>query len=659
MAIVGRTATRAESASTASISPPLPTDMQAGDFAVVHFAMSCSIANFTPPSGWTELVAPVATNNANRIVAVYGRFDPPSAPVGTSAAAADRQTAFCQAYGGVDTASPRDVAPSVGVVSTDPVNVPSITTVTAGARLISGVCADTSGHQYYPQPSMTLLGTHTNNVGRAAAWADEVLPTAGATGTRAWNSDTAGALSLRGYNVALRPATGAPAPTPVLNIAWVGAPTDDGFTVSTKTTDATLVRVKYGTDPTLATGAVFTTLLAPDSAGWRQHLVTGLDPGVDHYYAVEMTNGDSVVTLGAVRGPVRTLPAAGAGATTTRIAVGSCLSTADSAVTTAFDNLLTHDPDLFFHLGDFHYANSSATDAATHRGHLEAKIAGNSGLAAVLAKVPTVYIKSDHDAGGGNGALPGAYTAPNRSAHLQVVPHLPQVDPNALYHSFVIGRVRVIFTDDRYLRTTSRYLDEAQTTWLHDELTQPEPVKLWCQSGPWLIGDPAGDPAAGDDKWNDYPTEHEALGAWIAANAVGQVVTVHGDSHALEGDDGTNNLWGGFPVWCSAPFSNARVVRGGPYSQGTWPNTAADVDTTVGQQYSLIEITDDGADTITLGFSGRDTGDVERVAMTVTVDTSTAPPVSTVHVKGKTVTGVWRRSAGAAVAVTRTGRSVP
>lgn len=644
MAIVGRTPTVAQSTSTTSVTPALPADRQPGDYVVAQFAMSCSVALFTPPPGWTAIVAPVATNNANRIVAVYGMFDPQSAPVGTSGAATDRQTAFCQAYGGVDPSFPVDAGPTLGVVSVDPISIPSVTTVTDGARLISGICADTSGHQYYPPASMTVLGVHTNNVGRAAAWADEAIPTAGPTGARAWNSDTAGTLSIRGYNVALRPATEGPAPEPTLTIGWVGALTPAGFTVSTKTANATDVRVKAGTDVGLTTDVAWSILTAPDPSAWVQHELTGLAPATAYYYAVEMTDGDGVTHLSNVAGPVKTMPTVGQPASFRAVA-SSCLLSG-SAVTTAFDNMLAADPDLALHLGDFHYANSSSTDAATHRGHLESQITGNAGLSALLANVPVVYVKSDHDSGGGNGSLPGAYTAPNRAAHLQIVPHLPQVDPDALYHSFTVGRVKFIVTDDRYTRTTTEYLDSVQVAWLQAELATDEPVKVWVQSGPWHISDTPTDPASGGDKWCDYPDQHADLAAWIEVNAVGRILTVHGDTHSLMADDGTNAP-GGVAVISASPLFQNTMVRGGPYSHGTWPVLTPGVGGGTASQYGILDFTDTG-DEITIALSGRDTANVERLTMTLVVPT-TEPPAQPVHVKGSGPVQTWRLQGGVAV----------
>jgi hypothetical protein len=471
-----------------------------------------------------------------------------------------------------------------------------------------------------PPVTDTELVAHTLNVGRSASLAYELLPTPGATGTRTWSATPSVSIQYAGIRLILRANSAGPAPTPTLTYSWIGGPSSSGLTVSAKTTSATSVRLKVGTNAGLTTGVVFSSPVVPDADGWAQLPVTGLSAATPYYYGVEMTDGDGGTTLSAIKGPGKTLPTAGSPASFL-LAWGSCLTTGSTA-TTAFDFLLAHAPDLLFHLGDFHYANSQSTSQAVHRQQLEDQLAVNSGLASVLATISNVYIKSDHDAGGPNGSLPGAWSSSNRAAHLQIVPHLPQVVPEALYHSMIVGRVKFIFTDDRYLRTTTSYLGTtAQKDWFKAELLTNEPVKVWVQSGPWLISDTPTDPALGGDKWSDYPDEHTEIGNYIAASAVGQVITIHGDAHSLLADNGSNNAWGGFPVLGSAPFNNTTSIKGGPYSQGTWP-TAAAIGTTE-QQFGLLDVVDNGT-TITLTYSGRDKTNVQRVALAVVVNTAPA-----------------------------------
>lgn len=209
MAIVGRTGTVNDTASATSITGILPTDRQAGDITIVSFHMGTTVANFTGPGGsWTQMVAPTA-NAANEIVAVYYQFDPGTAPVGSTSGAATRQTCICQAYGGVDSTTPVDVAAAITTAAGTPLNVAQITTVTNGARLISGATVDATNGTWTIPGTMTLVKQHTAGTGRGGAVADEVDAVAGATGTRTWQWSGPG-LAMVGYLAALRPAADAP-----------------------------------------------------------------------------------------------------------------------------------------------------------------------------------------------------------------------------------------------------------------------------------------------------------------------------------------------------------------------------------------------------------------------------------------------------------------
>lgn len=239
--ITGRTATLAESASATSIAGTLPTDRQAGDVVVAHFAMSSTVANFTPPAAeWLQLVAPTADSAGVNTLAAYYAFDPSAAPTGTTTVAG-RQTCICQAYGGVNNSTPVDVAAQINTGAA-PLTISGITTVTAGARLLSGVVINASTGTFTQPTGMTLIKSHTSGVGRGGALADETPAGAGATGTRQWVwSGTS--QGMAGYLTALRPATtGSATATPgtIGCVAGLGAVT---VSVSRTATPATIAVV--------------------------------------------------------------------------------------------------------------------------------------------------------------------------------------------------------------------------------------------------------------------------------------------------------------------------------------------------------------------------------------------------------------------------------
>jgi hypothetical protein len=609
--ITARTATVVETASATTITGTLPTGLADGDVMIATFACVDVPANFTGPGGsWAALFTPRAMGPSRTFAAYYKSVTNAAGETGpvVSWVAAGRGTVIVGAWTGVDPVTPIDAAAATVVTGGGTTHtVPSITTLTDNALLVGAGGVATSSATTIAKPAeMTQLAV-TTGTGVRTMLADEARPTAGATGTRAWTTSTS--LPTVAYSVALRDAAFALPAT--LTYSWVGVPTSTGLTVSTRTADTLSVRLKIGTDAALTTGVVFGAAVTPDADGWAKCVSPTLTPGTTYYYAVEMTGGAATV-LSTVYGPVKTLPTPGQ-PWSGRIAASSCL---DTSATVAFTNMLARSPDLFFHTGDFHYGDNTSASQASHQDDLEAALAANSGLRSVLANVPTLYVKSDHDSGGGNGALPGVWTAPNRAAHLLVVPQLPQVDPNSLYHSFVLGRVRVIVTDDRYQRTSTEFLDAAQETWFKAQMAQPEPVKLWVQQGPWNVD---GVAPSGGDKWNDYPTQYAALSAWIAGNAVGKIVTIHGDIHSLGLDDGTNSP-AGVVTFGASPLGNEATIYGGPFSHGTYPPGGGVV-----SQYGLIDFADNGT-TITITFSGRDTSDVERLSLSIDV-TAAAPAV--------------------------------
>lgn len=614
------TPTRAEAASGTSLTIDKPAGAVVGEHLILGLAVT-AVTPVADVAGFTAF-AKVNTTSVSPSIGLFRRLIDGTEGANFGLAVPEgRSTAFMIRVSGMDPTVPLDVAASTINANTGTSFVfPSVTTTTANAMALTLMSVNSASRALVPPATDTELVAHTLNIGRSASLAYELLPTPGATGTRTWSATPSVSIQYAGIRLILRANSGGPAPTPTLTYSWIGGPSSSGLTVSAKTANATAVRLKVGTNAGLTTGVVFSSPVVPDSDGWAQLPVTGLSAATPYFYGVEMTDGDGGTTLSAIKGPGKTLPTAGSPASFL-LAWGSCL-TSGSTATTAFDFLLGHAPDLFFHVGDFHYANSQSTSQAVHRQQLEDQLAVNSGLASVLATIPNVYIKSDHDSGGPNGSLPGAWSASNRAAHLQIVPHLPQVVPEALYHSVVVGRIKFIFTDDRYPRTTTSYLGTtAQKDWFKAELLTDEPVKVWAQSGPWLISDTPTDPAAGGDKWSDYPDEHTEIGDYIATSAVGQVITIHGDAHSLLADDGSNNAWGGFPVLGSAPFNNTTSIKGGPYSQGTWP-TAATIGTTE-QQFGLLDVVDDGT-TITLTYSGRDKTNTQRVTHEVVVSTAPA-----------------------------------
>jgi phosphodiesterase/alkaline phosphatase D-like protein len=396
----------------------------------------------------------------------------------------------------------------------------------------------------------------------------------------------------------------------------VGNPRPDGFTVSTRTNGPTRVRVMVARERGLKDGAVRSPPVVPDAAGWASVTVTGLEPGTEYYYDVELTDPSGSRLAGSV-GRGKTLPTPGTPASFS-FAFGSCM---ESGATnrSVMDCILDREPLLFLHLGDFGYFDNDSKSVDSHRSDFESQLSANAALRQVLAQIPTFYVQSDHDGGGGNNAGRGKWTKPNRAAYRQVFPHPDLEDhEDGLYWSVVVGRVRLIFTDHKTYCSPAKKRDgpsksmmgTAQKKWFKSEMRKREPVKIWVQHSPFINAEADG------DSWGNYATEQEEIATFLRQRAKGEVVTVHGDMHAVAVS--TDNPWG-LRSWSAAPFEQTSSHKGGPWTSGPIP--AADKKST--RQYGYVEVTDSG-DRIDVEFTGYDSNDKPLVSDALSVTDLTA-----------------------------------
>jgi hypothetical protein len=253
---------------------------------------------------------------------------------------------------------------------------------------------------------------------------------------------------------------------------------------------------------------------------------------------------------------------------------------------------------------------------------MDAKIASTN-HAELFATTPTVYTPSDHDGMNNNstaGSDPTAWSNWNTAYRQRFpTPTLP-VGGQGCYFAFSWGRVRFVSIDTSSFKTIASATDDASKTalgstqkqWLKDEITNAtEAVVVIINADPW-----DGAAVAGDDGWMGYTTERAELGTFFAASGK-QIIMLGGDMHALAADDGTNTD-GGIVVWQAAPFYNTASLKGGPYSESTYPTTGG----ALAEQYGRCAVTDDGS-TITLAYTGYSSGGTARITQTTTVTTGT------------------------------------
>jgi len=646
---VAGTATVGEVASDVQVACAVPAGVTAGE--VLFAAVTHSTPSVVPDqTGWTTISKNNSTTG-NLGHAAYYRIATASEPAsytftGLNNGTAGRATAQMVRLSGVDTSVLFDLAPETKYTSGTSVTTNAQTTVTSGALMIYTASRANAAIDMAAPSDVTLLA-NTTGTGRRAHLASFPVATPQIVAAKTWTAgtDTTG-LAMITTTTTFRPA-GAAAAGSLISL-WTGVPTGTSVPITVKTSGAASVRLKIGTDSAVSTGVIYTAAATPDSGGYTTFTVTGLAAGVSYWYQAEV---DSVLASNVGSFKTDTPKAQWSG----RVAFASCLTNSNGN-STAFNNIMANAPEMFLHLGDFHYGDSVSTDPAAHRALYETQIAGNTGLKQTLRTVPTAYVESDHDSGSNDWTGgPGVQTPAWNTAIRQLMPSLETLPSGGAYRSVHRGRVKFILTDCRSFKSPKANADDANKTmfgatqeaWIAQELADPDyPVKVLAVDVPWVYPT-----TAGDDKWGGYKACAQRLVNSIAsANA--KVFMIHGDAHSLCADDGTSsNNTGGLPVAGAAPLGNSTSIKGGPYSAGTWP-TSGNTGTVVNGQHGLLDITDTGT-AITVRFSGRDETNTERVTLskTYTVSAPTPPPASSA---ATLIPGTPTESAGSVTSLTAT-----
>lgn len=655
------TPTVTELATGTSIDVAYPTGIQAGELLV------CSVNNSgasvpATPAGFTLAKSQTNANGtATSIMTAYKVAT--GSESGTIAVASNvasgRITGIMMRLSGVDTTTPIDVAASSANGATGASwSVPSITTVTNGALLYAHTAlnASSSADITHTAAQMTSVANSTGTGRRARIW-HETFATAGATGTRTFQSNPTTTLQWTVALIAFRPAAGGTAgnvsavtatattaapvpgvtggdsntyvappraqvtaaapvpvvgagPQPVLVRSVNDVPGTTTMAVKTNTTNAASVRIKAGTNSAITTGVVFGGAATPDGNGNAEPTITGLTANTPYFYRIAMTDAGGqehldTWSVGEFKTDID-------GQQNFSIGFGSCTNNTDS---TALGAVATKKPDLFLHLGDEYYADASGTSVANFRTKMgDKKVATNH--KAVLRTSGSSYCPSDHD-GMNNGTNAGtdstAWTNWNQ-VYREMNPTTGLPGGTGIYRSFKRGRVRIIRIDRRSFASNPANTDNSSKTslgttqkqWLKDEITNAvEPVIIIQNPDPWV-----GAAEAGDDGWFGYTTERTELANHISSSGK-NVVILSGDMHAVAYEDGSGAP-GGVTTFNGGPFHQNASQKGGPWD-AIYPSSG----TTVVQQYGWIDVTDTGS-TIALAFKGFSADNTQRVSYTKT-----------------------------------------
>ena len=377
-------------------------------------------------------------------------------------------------------------------------------------------------------------------------------------------------------------------PVTVLRWAWAGGVTETGFNVVAKLARDGTARLLVSEERSLRDAVATSAVRADHDDNDRVVSLdaTGLDPGRRYFYAVESGGEIDRARIGTLRTLQR-------GPQSFTVAFGSCARVGSNGA--VFDEIRRRNPLLFLVVGDFFYANIDTDDPEEFANQYDRALT-RPAQSALYRAVPVDYIWDDHDFGGNDADS----SSPSRPAALATyrafAPHYALPDPAAIYHSFVVGRVRFVVTDTRSLRTEDTMLGAHQKAWLKQELLQAKrlgQVAVWVSSVPWIA-------AEGDDSWAGYPQERRELADFVARAGIDSLLMVSGDAHMVAIDDGTNNRYStsgarGFPVLHAAALDRRGDVKGGPFSEGAFPGSG---------QFGTLTIRDDGGSTVAITLAG-------------------------------------------------------
>lgn len=503
----------------------------------------------------------------------------------------------------------------------------SITAEADGSALLvaAGTASESvqvTNHNYSAYPELTEVAEQATGGGtgtwRRASVAYDSSISSGAT-TAYSVGMTGGPAVSAAWQIEIRPA----ASTPTADYAVAGALTDDGFTARAKVANASSVRLVVSTASDLSSPA-FSSAVTPDAQGYVKATVSGLSANTQYYYGWEL---DSTVVADA-RGIAKTLPADGQAASFA-FAASSCATTGSND--SIFATIQGDAPLFFLHMGDFHYEDIATTVEADHRAPYELQL-GQSNQAALYADVPLVYMWSDHDYCGNNtdGTAAGKTAAQN--VYRQLFPAYTMPDEGttgALWQTFRVGRVEFFVWDTRSERSPIANTDDTsktmlgssqKTAWKNWLSANPDAAKITVCDVPWH------DDELVADAWGRYTTERDELTAYLAANAIENLVIIAGDMHSVAFDSGDDTP-GNIPCIQASPLHQSSSHKGGPWDKGPNPTTEGVIDT---HRYGLLSVTDSGGNDITLVFSARDgSGTTVLTDSTVTFTNVEGAPTTT------------------------------
>jgi hypothetical protein len=277
----------------------------------------------------------------------------------------------------------------------------------------------------------------------------------------------------------------------------IGGTTDSStkYRVRCDTVGST-VQIEYSTASDLSgstTSTGFTVTNADDRVGEEE--ITGLSADTVYHYSIVI---DGTRKHASPFPFFKTFPAAGVDANL-KVIFGSCQLSGDES--TIFAAIAAEDADLFIHLGDFGYTDS--TQLINQRTNYRAQY-NDDFLTEIVNKVTRAHIWDDHDYAGNNSHGDMSGKANSLQAFKEYLStHALANGSNGLWRKFTAANAEFFVLDSRYQRegTKVRFPTSAGTTFTADSGSGTASLVLKA----------ADSPSAVDDFYNGYYTELEGV----------------------------------------------------------------------------------------------------------------------------------------------------
>jgi membrane-associated phospholipid phosphatase len=352
---------------------------------------------------------------------------------------------------------------------------------------------------------------------------------------------------------------------------WAGGVTSDSAIVTARLNEDSSARLLIGRSRDLEDARRTASRRADDEANERllSFAVSDLEPATRYFYGLEVDGRLDPYRIGRFR-------TFGSGRQSFKLAFAGCARVDSNGV--VFEAIRRENPLLYLILGDMFYANIEENGVGLFLEQYDrALLAPAQG--ALYRSTPIAYTWDDHDFGGDGSDASAPSRPAARWAYRNAVPHypLPTGSDGPIYQAFTIGRVRFLVLDTRSARVPGRaatMLGQEQLDWLKAELLSSReryPMTVIVNSVPWID---EADPAA--DSWGGFAAERAELSRFIARERIPGILMLSADAHMLAIDDGSHSDYSGsgragFPLMHAAALDRPGGVKGGPYSEGTFP----------------------------------------------------------------------------------------